>query len=184
MTLDDLPTEVQQTVERELEPGERVAWAGQPDPRRYARGSWGIALFGIPWTAFAVFWVAMASGILWGNGNAGNGPPLVFRIGFPLFGVPFVLVGLGMLSAPYWARRSAAGTVYAVTDKRAIAFEAGFRSRTVKSYHPADLRQISRVERDDGSGDLILAELIPAGPYTRSHRTAGPGSAGSSPSRM
>jgi hypothetical protein len=39
---------------------------------------------------------------------------------FPLFGVPFVLIGLGMLAAPYWMRRKAQNTVYALTDKRAL----------------------------------------------------------------
>jgi hypothetical protein len=156
--LDSLPPDVRQRVEDELDPGERVTWAEQPDPKRYARGSWAIVLFGIPWTAFAVFWMVMASGMLWMGGNAGDGPPAAFSVCFPLFGVPFVLIGLGMLSAPYWARRFAAGTVYAITDRRAILFATGFRSRTVKSYRPAELTRISRVERADGSGDLILEE--------------------------
>lgn len=159
MTPDDLPPDARQRVDDELEPGERVVWAAQPDPKRYARSSWAVVLFGIPWTAFALFWMAGASGLLWGGfGNGGNGPGVAFSLCFPLFGVPFVLIGLGMLTAPYWARRSAAGTVYAVTDRRAILFTAGFRSRTVKSYRPAELKRISRVERDDGSGDLILEE--------------------------
>ena len=158
MPMQDLPPDVRQRVEDELEPGERVVWAEQPDPKRYARGSWGIVLFGIPWTAFSVFWIAMASGMMWMGVNAGGGPPAVIGVCFPLFGVPFVLIGLGMLSAPYWARRYAAGTVYAITDRRAILFATGFRSRTVKSYQPAELTRISRVERDDGSGDLILEE--------------------------
>jgi hypothetical protein len=159
MTLDDLPPEIRQRVEDELEPGEKVVWAEQPDPARYARGSWGIVLFGIPWTAFAVFWMVMASGMLWGGfAKAGDGVFALFGVCFPLFGLPFVLIGLGMLTAPYWARRSAAGTVYAVTDRQAILFTRGFRSRTVKSYRPAELTRVSRVERDDGSGDLILEE--------------------------
>ncbi|MCK4564002.1 MAG: hypothetical protein KAU94_04960, partial [Verrucomicrobia bacterium] len=74
---------------------------------------------------------------------------------FPLFGVPFVLIGIGMLSTPLWTYRKAFKTVYAITDRRAITFDGG-RSTTVRSYPPEKLQDIYRKEKKDGSGDVVI----------------------------
>ena len=42
-----------------------------------------------------------------------------------LFGLPFVLVGLGMLLAPFAAFRSARRTVYVLTNKRFMTITEG-----------------------------------------------------------
>ena len=118
---------------------------------------------GIPWTAFALFWMAGASGLLFGGFGGGNGPPGMgaFFICFPLFGIPFVLIGLGMLTSPFWAVRRAKRTCYALTDRRAILWEAGWFGRIeVRSYGPADLTRLRRVEYADGNGDLVFEEII------------------------
>ena len=75
---------------------------------------------------------------------------------FPLFGIPFVLIGLGMLSSPLWAYRKALQTVYVITDRRAITFDGGW-STTIRSYPPEKLQEIYRKEKRDGSGDVIIA---------------------------
>jgi len=54
-----------------------------------------IVLFGIPWTAAALFWMALTSGFEMPNFNFKDG----FDV-FPLFGIPFVFIGLEMLSSP------------------------------------------------------------------------------------
>ena len=159
-----LDPEIRSRVQSELDSGERLLWAAQPDPRRLARASIGIVLFGIPWTAFACFWVFMASGGLWGLFDNGMGIPSdngfrYFAICFPLFGLPFVLVGLGMLSAPHWVKRKAKRTAYAVTDRRVILLEGGvWNAVTVRTYMPPQLQRMTRTERPDGTGDLILEE--------------------------
>jgi hypothetical protein len=159
-----LPDELDARVRSELDGGEQLLWVGQPRPSRFARAAIPAVLFGIPWTAFALLWTGMALSGLWGKGGAPQmaGPPLalVFSVCFPLWGVPFILIGLGMLSSPLWARRRAKRTCYALTDRRAILFEAGaFRSVEVRSYRPADLTKIFRREKADGSGDLVFEEL-------------------------
>ena len=90
-----LPAELQRRVEAELQSGETLAWAEQP-LRFYRVQAIALALFGIPWTAFAVFWVYAAAGGL--NNFLGSKPPILFA----LFGVPFILIGIGMLSSPIW----------------------------------------------------------------------------------
>jgi hypothetical protein len=154
-----LPPELDALVQAELASAEQLLWVGQPSPRRYLLISIPIVLFAIPWTGFAVFWVLGASGILFG-GLPKNAPgPAGFFACFPLFGLPFILVGLGMLSSPYWLLRKARRTCYALTDRRAIIWEPGiFGSVSVRSYGPAQLTRIRRNQRADGSGDMIFEE--------------------------
>jgi hypothetical protein len=163
-----LPEELDARVRSELDSGEQLLWVGQPRPSRFARSAIPLVLFGIPWTAFALFWMAGASGIWFaGFGGQKNRPPGVgvFFGCFPLFGLPFVLIGLGMLSSPYWLQRKAKRTCYALTDRRAIVWEAGsFGSLEVRSYGPAELSKIRRTEYADGSGDLVFEDVITIGP--------------------
>jgi hypothetical protein len=155
-----LPPELDDRVRGELSQGERLLWVGQPNPRRMARFGWLITLFGIPFAGFAVFWTVMASNILGGVGNA-PGPFRWLSLIFPLFGVPFIIVGLGMLSAPFWIARAARRTCYAITDRRAIVFEASLRgATTVYSYGPEQLTKQYRRENADGSGDLVFEESL------------------------
>lgn len=143
-------------IDSELRSGERVAWMDQPIPGRMARATWPIVLFGIPWTAFALFWTA---GAAWGTSKMDGGPGLFSA--FPLFGLPFILIGVGMLSSPYWARRRARRSAYVLTDRRAIVFTAGWRgSITVRSFEPERLNDLRRKQHPDGSGDLVFAQDI------------------------
>ena len=145
-----LPLDLQEMVNRELEPGERIVWMDMPIPRFFTPVSTGAFLFGIPWTAFALFWTA---GAAWGVSHSDPGTGL-FRL-FPLFGVPFILVGLGMLSSPLWAYRRAKHSVYVITDRRAITL-TGIRSTTIRSYSPEQLHTIHRREKRDGTGDVYF----------------------------
>lgn len=123
-----------------------------------------IVLFGIPFFGFAVFWTCMAIWMTWSapassQGSGGNTTPAAFKYFFPLFGVPFLLIGAGMLSAPFWVRRKASRTVYALTDRRAIVVAGTIRGgRQIRSYGPEDMRDMHRTERADGSGDLVFYE--------------------------
>lgn len=158
-----LPPDVQRLVQSELRSGERLLWAAQPRPGAYRKQAIGLMIFAVPWTAFAVFWVVSAG---WGTGwfggdrHGGDGPPGLFML-FPLFGLPFVLIGLGMFSAPYWLGRKAARTAYAVTDRRAIVFEGSAvgSGTKVQSFQPERLTLMTRTERADGSGDLVFEEF-------------------------
>ena len=154
-----LPPEVTRLVQGELRPGERLAWAGQPLPRLYRGMSIGLAVFGVVFTGFALFWVAGSAAMLWSD-HSFNRPPGVLKL-FPLFGLPFVLVGLGMLSAPVWMAKQARRTAYAVTDQRAICFRGGLFGGgvTVQSFDPVRLTSLTRRERADGSGDLVFEEF-------------------------
>jgi hypothetical protein len=143
----------QQTAQAQLEPGERLLWWGKPDPKRGLLLTIPVVLFGIPWTAFSIFWMAAASGLVFGDSNRGW-----FSL-FALFGLPFVLVGLGMLTAPYWAYRKAQQTIYALTNRRALIITSG-RATKVKSYAASDIGTIERTERANGKSDVMFATVV------------------------
>lgn len=150
-----LDPKIERFLYEELGPNEKLLWSGAPRPGRMSRRTLPIVLFSIPWTAFALFWIAGASGFKRPDFSHGAGL-------FPLFGVPFVLVGFGMLSSPFWAMRKARKTVYAVTSERAIILEGGgFRGAVnVRSFRADQLQNIRRVQLADGSGDLVLDQKI------------------------
>jgi hypothetical protein len=155
-----LPPELDERVRNELTDGEHILWVGRPNPRRMAKFGWVVALFGIPFTAFAVFWIVMTSSMLGGWRN-GGGPFAWFSIIFPLFGIGPLVAGLGLLSAPYWFARKARRTCYAITDRRAIVLEASLRGAlTVYSYGPKELTKQYRRENADGGGDLVFEEIM------------------------
>ncbi len=143
-----LPSKLRQKVDKELEIGESIRWVEQPIPRFFTATSIGGFLFAIPWTSFAIFWVSMA---------------LRASVFFALFGIPFVLVGLGMLSSPIWLRLSARNTVYLITNKRALSISipvssfGNILSTTIRNYPPSKLKDIYRKERADGTGDVVMA---------------------------
>lgn len=161
-TDDFLPVELATLVDAELGKGERIVWIGQPIPSRLARSTLPIVLFGIPVTAFAFFWIVTASGI---RGLGFPGPSCFFV----LFGIPFVLVGLGMLTSPVWMYLKAGRTVYAVTDRRALVIDGGlFGGMTVRSFEPASMTGLTRTQFADGSGNLIFQrEYRPGGRHGR-----------------
>lgn len=148
--LTTLPPHLQPRVQAELKVGETLVWVGQPNPNRLMLAGFALWLFFIPWTAFSLFWMAGASGFKLPTFDS----PFSF---FPLFGLPFLFIGLGGLSTPFWLHYKARSMVYALTTQRALILEGG-RSVTVKSYPLAELKHLERTERPDGSGDLIFKE--------------------------
>lgn len=141
--------ELQLKLEKELESGETVLWKETPIQRYFTPKATGAFLFAIPWTAFAVFWVFGAAGFKLPDFDKG------FDF-FPLFGIPFILIGLGMFSAPIWAYRKAGKSLYVITNQRAITFEGG-RSTTIRSYTPENLKNVYRKERKNNIGDVIIS---------------------------
>jgi len=143
-----IPNDLRTRIERELEPGEKIVWTDMPAPKFFTPASTSLFVFGVFVTGFAVYWICSAAGFKIPDFKKGSDF-------FPLFGLPMIFIGLGMLSTPVWAYRKALRTVYAVTDKRAIIIEGGWVT-TIRSFPPDKLHDVYRKERRDGSGDVIL----------------------------
>ncbi len=150
-----VPTDWIERVGSELRRGERLLWVGQPRPAHFARQALPIVVFGVLWTTFCLFFLAfMILGSFGGGQMTGNPAVGWLFIGF------FLLIGLGFLSSPYWLWRKAKQNCYALTDRRAILWEAGlFGSVEIRSYGPADLVRFYRVEYP-GGGDLVFEEAV------------------------
>jgi hypothetical protein len=149
------PGDAQLRAQSELQSGESLYWTGTADPGRSAISALPAAIFGIPFAGFALFWVTQAyhaSNIMSKSSN--NAFVKGFNV-FPLFGVPFLLVGLGVLLAPLWAFLKAGNTVYAITNQRVMII-TGSSTRAVKSLTPTDILGVDHRERPDGSGDIVL----------------------------
>lgn len=168
------PDEVDPRIQGELRNGESLIWWGVPEPRAYSRAMRPVFWFGIPWTLFALFWIAAAS-LMLGMGGDGmkdaDGPMIIFRF-FPLFGIPFVLIGIGMLTSPFWVRRLARRACYGLTDQRVIIRRHRWLSGIeVRSYTSEQLGKMVRREFPDGTGDLIFEQYVEHGTDSDGHRT-------------
>jgi hypothetical protein len=161
-----IPQFLKSFAEREFM-GEKLIWAEKPDVRIAFLMSFGIWVFAIPWTAFALFWESMVAGPLIADwlgyevggmkptGNAMQGMVWVMA----LFGLPFVLIGFGMLLAPVWVLRKGARTLYVLTNKR-VAILNGARTVSIVSVWPKDIISLSRKEGPDGRGTLTLHQGV------------------------
>ncbi|MGL4637982.1 MAG: hypothetical protein ACRCWF_18530 [Beijerinckiaceae bacterium] len=161
MLSQDISPELKAFAEREFV-GEQMIWAEKPDQKIKAMLSFGIWLFAIPWTAFALFWESMVAGPLimhWLGyevaGKTPEGPMTYGMIAMGLFGIPFILVGFGMLLTPFWAMRKAGRTFYVLTNKRLSQLESG-KYISITSIQPEEIVSTSRKEGPDGRGTLTV----------------------------
>jgi hypothetical protein len=146
----------------DLMPGERVLWTGQPDTRiLFTPADRFMVPFSILWCGFAIVWEAGALGLLFFGDSQGGDAPLLF----PLFGVPFVLIGLYMVAGrfaykAYQKRR----TLYAVTDKRVLILTLTGRRRLTALFLSA-IPSVQKSTRADGTGTITFGPQAPFGSY-------------------
>jgi hypothetical protein len=168
----NLTPEQEQRVLAELGPGESLVWIGQPRPDLMARGSCVLVGMGVFFLVFSVIWIG-ATLFMSNQFAAQAGAVGAISMLFSACGLPFVAVGIFMLSAPVWMRNRARRTIYALTDRRAIVWEAGwFGSTMTRSYTRAALGNLSRDERADGAGDLIFQEFVTLSTNSDGYRTS------------
>jgi len=149
------PNEAQFVVQSELQSGESLQWTGTADPARAAISALPASLFGLPFAGFALFWMTAAYRGSHAISKSSTNPIGGVFSFFPLFGLPFLLIGLGVVFSPLLAYLKAQKTAYAVTDKRVLVITGG-RTRTVRSCTPADIVSVDHREREGGTGDVII----------------------------
>jgi hypothetical protein len=112
--------------------------------------------FSLMWGGFAIFWETMALTMT----HHGKNSPLFIQILFPLWGIPFVAIGLYMIFGRFfvdaWGRRR---IWYGVTDRRALIVRIG-PSRTVTSFDLRSINQVIFQEHADGTGTLTFGPIV------------------------
>lgn len=158
---------LESALRAELATGERVLWSAQPRADRLKAG-FGIWLFALPWTAFSLVWTALAMMPWLVTTQTPEPVKWSFGIVFPLFGLPFIVIGFAMLWSPIRAMRQAGSTLYALTDRRLVRLvltgKREFASVLLDQMGPIDRKQnadgwgnlrIQTHSRVDGDGDRI-----------------------------
>ena len=154
--------EMELSLTRELTDGEELLWSGRPEPGSKSIASPG-RVFLILGIVFIVVGIAILLGgfiILWTlEGRERDASVGLFITGgvFLIMGITFAISGLALRSTPR-------NTLYAVTNKRAIILRTG-RYLTVDSYGKSEIGQVRRLERPDGTGDLIFSTQRSASGY-------------------
>lgn len=148
------PGDAQLRAQSELQSGESLCWTGTADPARAALSALPAMIFGIPFAGFALFWINGAYQATSHISNRADAFSKGFAV-FPIFGLPFLAIGLGIVSSPLWAYLKGRSTVYGVTNQRVMVI-TGSGTRSVKSFTPADIVFVEHRERPDGSGDVLI----------------------------
>ena len=142
----------------ELSSGEKLLWSGRPRQGFFFRSS---DIFVIPfsllWGGFAFFWEFMVLSHM-----SGHGAPRGLEIIFPLFGLPFVLIGVYIIFGRFFVdMKQRQNTIYGVTNQR-ILIRTGLFTITRKSLNLQTLSDLTLDEKSDGYGIISFG---PAHPY-------------------
>jgi len=142
-------------VQPELTSGESVVWAGQPQSSIIFHNDDVVLIpFSLLWGGFAIFWEAGVSG-LWGSQGS---RPWSFGM---VWGVPFVLVGQYLIWGRFfyaaWLKRR---THYAVTNRRVIVIQDGWRRKMASAYVDS-LPTVIKEAGARGLGTLRFAQAQP-----------------------
>ncbi len=153
----------------ELGSGERLLWSGRPRGGIRLRPQDVVLIpFSLLWGGFAIFWEVMA---LTRTAHA----PAPFRFIFPLFGLPFVAIGLFMIVGRFFAdARARARTIYGVTNQR-ILIVGGSRSQQMRSMELSAIPDLSLIEHKDGTGTITFGGALSAAMVTLFQNAQRPG---------
>lgn len=144
-------------IQSELTPGESVLWAGRPATGIvFHKEDAYLIPFSLMWGGFAIFWEMGVTGH-WGTQRSNASPPVFFM----LWGVPFVVIGQYLIWGRFfytaWKKKR---THYAVTTRRVIAVQDGWRRQTASTYIDT-LPTLIKDGLSGGSGTLRFAQSQP-----------------------
>lgn len=158
-------------VRQSLVEGEELIWSGAANQKRQATIAPNLpflimtivfGFIGILFLLVAIILINSRNDI-----NAIKNAISLFIIGGFFF---FVALIFGLVSAIY--RFAPRNTVYAITSHRALIIRTG-RFTYVDSFGRNDIGQIRRIERSDGSGDLLFNRPAMAYPYGSTYSNTG-----------
>ena len=160
---------LQNTVQKELNSGERLIWTGTPGRGVRLRSSDAFMIpFSLMWGGFAIFWEYSVLFGLDPSGSPSSSPAPIFM---RLWGIPFVVVGLYLIVGRFFGDAfQRARTIYAVTDQRILILTQAFGKR-LRSLPLRTLPEMTLAEKSDGSGTIIFgASTFGAGAFGTNRR--------------
>lgn len=139
-------------IQPDLTSGESVVWAGQPSTSVIFHKEDALLIpFSFLWGGFAIFWEASVARI-WGNSAKGQ-----WTLGI-LWGIPFVLIGQYLIWGRFvyaaWLKRR---THYAVTNRRVLVVQDGWRRQTASAY----IDSLPSVVKEGGSNGIGILRFGP-----------------------
>jgi hypothetical protein len=150
----DSPTEdMTARIEAELRPGESLVWTGRANGANAARRASPAAYFGVVWTLFSL---GLAAVIFFGADPPEPGAAVCGSICMSLF----TLIGPLLVSVPFWSRRRARRTAYALTNRRALIWSPACGGTEVRFLDLSHLRIVARRDFIDGIGDLVFEDTV------------------------
>lgn len=141
-----------------LRPDETVVWASRAVPNLVSPAFFPFPFIGAIVGGFGAFWIYM---------TANAAPQLttnllgtIMAILLIAMGIPLAVGGLLMSITPWWMARQANRALYAITDRRCLAWQPMFRRIHFESFEPDILANIGNKKWRDGNGDLILRREV------------------------
>ncbi len=155
--------EIDALIANELEEGERVLWTDRPHPNSRSSASPTMAFY-IMASVFGLIGVMLilVGFIVSVSVHGKNGSDVLLALS--IIGTTFIFLAILFTIFSLFYRPNLKGTAYAITEQRIITVTTG-RSLIVYSYGKEDIGALNRIERPDGSGDLIFAANRQASPY-------------------
>ncbi len=154
-----MPNDFVEVFQPHLSTDETLLWSGQPRQGIFLRGSDALLIpFSLIWGGFALVWEGTVL-FQFFFGSKSASPPGLMAFIFPLFGLPFVFVGLYLIFGRFfvdsWMRRR---TWYGVTNQR-VLIKSGLFSSNLKSLNLRSQSDISLTEKNDGTGTITFGNL-------------------------
>ena len=145
-----------------LSSGEKLLWSGRPRPGIIFQPSdFFMIPFSLLWGGFAIVWEVMVLDAVIGTNS--DESSLAIRMIFPLFGMPFVIIGIYLIFGRFWVdKRQREKTVYGVTNQR-ILILSGILSPSLKSLNLRSLSDITLSEKTNGFGAITFGNSLPFG---------------------
>jgi hypothetical protein len=140
-------------LESALESSEHLLWSGAPVTGiRFTLFDWFMIPFSIVWGGFSIVWEVVAISAFVDSLEGSFDP---FVLIFPIFGIPFVIIGAYMMVGRFIAdARERERTYYGITDRNVIIITG--KEQNIRVLPLASLQEVMVRERRDGSGTIML----------------------------
>jgi hypothetical protein len=160
------------SISNELLEDEELLWSGRPDPQRRRIVSparvfliLGLVFLPIGLLAVIIGLILLLSSVIPPGSQAS-------LLGLFIPGGTFFVLGLIYLIIGLVGFSPSRNTLYAITNRRVIILRPGRYTRA-SSYGKRAITQVHRIERPDGSGDLIFVGNPPYGSYGNNQYNSG-----------